>query len=66
MPRARSNADIECMVTERAEVRRCGVSRRYRSDPSLALVGPNGGQRRYDIDATAVRNRRPMKELPAA
>jgi len=66
MPRARSTAEIVCMVTGRAEVRRGGVGSPSGSDRPVACVGPYDGRRRYDIDATAVRNRRPMKELPAA
>jgi hypothetical protein len=66
MPRARSTAEIVCMVTERAEVRMSGAGAPSGSDRPVGCMGPNDGRRRYDIDATAVRNRRPMKELPAA
>ena len=66
MPRARSNAEIVCMVTEHTEVRMSGGGVAGGSDRPSPRVGPNDGRRRYDIDATAVRNRRPMKELPAA
>ena len=63
---ARSNAEIECVVAQRAEVRRRGVRAVDGFDSSLARVSPNGSPWQYDIDATAVRNRRPMKELSAA